>query len=76
MLLGITQPQATRLHDFVEHQLSRRKRVPVAKPLHFTLATELDLSLLLGRLIIEVDDLPRRYIPHPTIVPLIPGLPR
>jgi hypothetical protein len=76
MLLGITQPQATRLHDFVEYQVVQRKRVAVAKPLHFTLATELDLSLLLARLIIEVDDLPRRYIPHPTIVPLIPGLPR
>jgi Cdc6-like AAA superfamily ATPase len=76
MLLGITKPQATRMHDFWEFQVVERKRVPVAKPLHFTLATDLDLSLLLGRLIIEVDDVPVRYIPHPTIVPLIPGLPR
>jgi hypothetical protein len=76
MLLGITQAQAARLRDFVEVPRLGSKHGPVAKPLLFTLATELDLSLLLSRLIIEVDESPLRYIPHPTIVPLIPGLPR
>lgn len=40
----------------------------------FTVATELDQRLLMERLIIEVPGTPVRYVPHPTIVPLIPGL--
>lgn len=75
LLLGITAEQAKRLRDFVEVPRYGKKRAPQPKELRFTLATELDLSLLLGRLIIEVQDVPLRYIPHPTTVELIAGLP-
>lgn len=40
----------------------------------FTPATDIDVRLLLRRLIIEIPPAPVRYILHPTIVPLIAGL--
>lgn len=75
LLLGITEDMAKRLQDFVDVPRIGKDRAPRAKELRFTLATELDLSLLLGRLIIEVQDITLRYIPHPTTVHLIPDLP-
>jgi hypothetical protein len=43
-------------------------------PFSFTPATDIDIRLLLRRLIIEIPPAPVRYILHPTIAPLISGL--
>lgn len=75
LLTGITEPMAKRLKDFVDVPVFGKNREPTAKELRFTLATELDVALLMARLIIEVPGVPLRYIPHPTTVHLIAGLP-
>ncbi len=67
LLLGITPAMSERLRTLVP--------LPnTPKELRFTLSTETDIALLLGRLIIEIPGTPVRYIPHPVIVPLIRGL--
>jgi hypothetical protein len=69
LLLGITQEMAQRLGGFV----TRSGRT---KELEYTLSSETDIALLLGRLIIEIPGAPVRYVPHPAIVPLVSGLRR
>jgi hypothetical protein len=58
--------------------IDRLKSLPLRHgpglPFSFTPATDIDIRLLLRRLIIEIPPAPVRYILHPTIVPLIPGL--
>jgi hypothetical protein len=76
LLLGCTKEMVTRLKD-----LAPKRTVPRSAPSprgtalpEFTVATDIDQRLLLDRLIIEVPGTPVRYVPHPTVVPLIPGL--
>ncbi len=61
-----------------DEMIDRLKSLPprhgAQLPFSFTPATEIDIRLLLRRLIIEIPSAPVRYILHPTIVPLIPGL--
>ncbi len=74
LLAGITAEMAKRLKEFVK--VPRwGKRVPEAQELQFTLATEVDISLLMARLIIEIPGTPTRYVPHPAAVQLIAELP-
>lgn len=80
LLLGCTREMAARIKELLPRRLGpRRLGAPKVAPRSgdlpaFTVATELDQRLLLERLIIEVLGTPVRYILHPTIVPLIPGL--
>jgi hypothetical protein len=67
LLLGITPAMAKRLKDFVP-------KFGKPKELQFTLSSESDIALLLGRLIVEVPGTPVRYVPHPAVVPLVAGL--
>ena len=71
LLLGIDKKQADRLKEFV----SKKPYGIHTKELSFPLVAEVDISLLMGRLLLEVPGTPPRYRPHPTIVPLIPELP-
>lgn len=77
LLFGCTREMAARLKDLVPYK--RRVVMAAGRAIHdirpsFTMASELDQRLLLERLIIEVPGTPVRYVPHPTIVPLIAGL--
>ncbi|WP_437590078.1 hypothetical protein [Sorangium sp. So ce1000] len=74
LFLGCTRDMAARLKE-LRARLGSSKVVPRSGVLQaFTVATELDRQLLIERLIIEVPGTPVRYVLHPTIVPLIPGL--
>lgn len=61
-----------------DEMIDRLKSLPpqhgAQLPFSFTPATDIDIRLLLRRLVIEIPSAPVRYILHPTIVPLIPGL--
>lgn len=76
LLLGCTKEMVTRLKLLVpkRHVLPAGRAAPRENLPAFTVATELDQRLLVERLIIEIPDTPVRYVLHPTIVPLIPGL--
>ncbi|XYH92606.1 hypothetical protein ACMHYB_32610 [Sorangium sp. So ce1128] len=75
LLLGCTREMASRLKELLPRKSLAPKVAPRSGDLpDFTVATELDQKLLLERLIIEVPGTPVRYILHPTIVSLIPGL--
>ncbi len=75
LLLGCTSEMASRLRELLPRKSLAPKVAPRSGGLPaFTVATELDQKLLLERLIIEIPGTPVRYILHPTIVPLIPGL--
>jgi hypothetical protein len=76
LLLGCTREMAARLKELLPRK-SGLLKVVAPRSSHlpaFTVATELDQRLLMERLIIEVPGTPVRYVLHPTIVPLIPGL--
>jgi hypothetical protein len=75
LLLGCTKGMAARLKELPPRKPGWPKVAARSSSLPaFTVATELDQELLMERLIIEVPDTPVRYVLHPTIVPLIPGL--
>ncbi|WP_437475643.1 hypothetical protein WME75_23770 [Sorangium sp. So ce1014] len=75
LLLGCTSEMASRLRELLPRKSLISKVAPRSGGLPaFTVATDLDQKLLLERLIIEIPGTPIRYILHPTIVPLIPGL--
>jgi hypothetical protein len=67
LVVGISDEMIDRLKSLPPRQWA-------GSPFSFTPATEIDIRLLLRRLIIEIPPAPVRYILHPTIVPLIPGL--
>jgi hypothetical protein len=60
--------------EMIDRLKSLPPRPAVWVPFSFTPATDIDIRLLLRRLIIEIPSAPVRYILHPTIVLLIPGL--
>ncbi len=64
---GITSEMARRLTE-----LSPRPGRPLE--LAFTPATDVDIELLLHGLLVELSSTPPRYVVHPTIEPLVPGL--
>ena len=71
LLMGIDKKHASRLKEFVIkniHGMHTKER-------SFPLVAEVDIGLLMGRLLLEVPATPPRYRPHPTIIPLIPELP-
>ncbi|MEP7122987.1 MAG: hypothetical protein ABJE95_18815 [Byssovorax sp.] len=73
LLLGCTKEMVARIKELVpkKHVPGGGRRDTASA---FTVATELDQHLLVERLIIEVPGTPVRYVPHPTIVPLVAGL--
>lgn len=72
LLIGIDQAANSRLGE-----LTRSRKPTRTSPfLTFSVATEVDITLLLRRLIIEVATTPVQYIFHPTIEPLLSGLRR
>jgi hypothetical protein len=74
LLLGTTKEMLLRLKDLFPRR-PLRPGAPVGPAgASFAITTEVEQRLLMDRLIIEVPDVPIRYIPHPAIVPLIPGL--
>lgn len=75
LLLGCTREMAVRLRDlaFTPRRPGSPGPARGALPV-FTIATDVDQRLLLERLIIEIPGTPVRYVLHPTIAPLVPGL--
>jgi hypothetical protein len=67
LVVGITDEMIDRLKSLPPRHGARL-------PFSFTPATEIDIRLLLRRLVIEIPSAPVRYTLHPTIAPLIPGL--
>lgn len=76
LLLGCTREMVARLKELVPRRHAPRPPGPPRRDdlPAFTVATEIDQRLLIERLIIEIPGTPIRYVPHPTIVPLIAGL--
>ncbi|HZI13652.1 MAG TPA: hypothetical protein VE153_24960 [Myxococcus sp.] len=75
LLLSATSQMASRLKDLVPRKVSpgHTRPPPKEQPL-FVVSSDLDILMLLNRLIVEIPGTPVRYIPHPTIVPLIRGM--
>lgn len=71
LLLGCTKEMVDRLKELVPRKPGRG--FPLIQPT-ITIATEVDQRLLMERLLIEVPGTPVRYVLHPTIVPLLPGV--
>ena len=76
LLLGCSREMVARLRDVLPKNVpppvpgrTRRADLPA-----FTVATDADQRLLMDRLIVEVPGTTVRYIPHPTVAPLIRGL--
>jgi len=75
LLLGCTAEMVARLKELLPRKPGiLRVALRTGSLPAFTVATELDQRLLMERLVIEVPGTPVRYVLHPTIVPLIPGL--
>lgn len=62
LLLGLTIEKARRLRELAATGI-------------ITISTPADIELLMSRLIVEVCGAPIRYVLHPTIAPLVAGLP-
>lgn len=74
LLLGATAEMGTRLKDLVPPKADVKRlapRSPAKAQPAFVLSTEVDIDMLVRRLIVEVPGVPVRYVPHPTLVPLV-----
>lgn len=73
LLLGLSKEATQRLTNIYNSQV---RFVPPSKGLfiEFTASNDVDIDLLVRRLVIEFPDLPPRFTLHPTIRPLLGGL--
>lgn len=73
LLLGATAEMGARLKELVPPKSERRfgPRVPGKSEPTFVLSADVDIDMLVRRLIVEVPGVPVRYVPHPTLVPLV-----
>lgn len=69
LLLGLTDQHLEALRSY-----SARGRRVNQQSHAITIATQVDIDLLLGRIIIEVPSVPPRYRLHPAVIPLLDGL--
>lgn len=71
LLLGLSHEATKRLMELSTKPL----RLPRTKSfVEFTVSSDVDIDLLVRRLVIEFPDLPPRFALHPTIRPLLRGL--
>ena len=68
LLRGISADMERRLKDFLPPASAPRARGLVLPSL-----SDVDLRLFLDRLILQVQAAPPRFVPHPTVVPLLRG---
>lgn len=73
LLLSATPEMAARLKDLVPRKSVGLTSIPRQQP-SFVVSSDVDIAMLLNRLIIEIPGAPVRYVPHPTIVPLVRGM--
>jgi hypothetical protein len=67
LLLSATSEMGLRLSELVPRMVGSAK-VPASSAIPaFAISSEVDIELLLARLIIEVPGVPVRYIPHPAV---------
>jgi hypothetical protein len=72
LLLGLSKEATERLIGIYNKQI--RFRPPSRPFIEFTASSEVDIDLLIRRLVIEFPDLPPRFALHPSIRPLLGGL--
>lgn len=72
LLLGLSKDATERLTSI--YTKLRYSRIPERRFIEFTASSDVDIDLLVRRLIIEFPDLPPRFVFHPTIRPLLRGL--
>ncbi len=73
LLLGATSLMGARLREMLPRSAgSRQDSAPKAAPA-FALSSDIDVALLLARLIIEIPGTPVRFIPHPVVSMVLAG---
>lgn len=73
LLLGATSLMGTRLREMLPRSASTRKDSAPKVAQAFALSSDIDVDLLLARLIIEVPGTPVRFIPHPAVSMVLSG---
>nr|WP_128797506.1 hypothetical protein [Corallococcus coralloides] len=66
LLLSATTEMVVRLKDIVAGSGARHR-----SSRGFAVSSELDVAMLLARLVVEIPGVPTRYLPHPAVVPFV-----
>ena len=73
LLMGATSLMGARLWEMLPRSAGARKETNPKAPPAFALSSDIDVALLLARLIIEIPGSPVRFIPHPAVSKVLAG---